>query len=581
MRRLTAPSGDGSAFIVGLLLVCLVLVAALTWQAQDAARSHRRVAEEVLRDYARLAADEFIRRSLSQVGFYGYYKILSALSAEDSATPPSHATLAATADSATRRALPLARYFFTLDATTRRLELSRPAPAAEATAREAPGAMDARAPSAAVAQWLRSELEAPPETVDGDAPAFSVRHPVIDGMQHSFVFRRAETAPDGTPLLLGFEVDGAIQSQWLANALDRGPLLPESLTQAEGESDFLLLTVTDATGHERFRAGHAERLRRDGSAAYLSIQAHYGERYEGLFDGFTVQVSLYPETAARLLIGGLPRSRLPTLIGLLILTVGLLMAAIVQLRRSRDLARLRSDFVSRVSHELRTPLTQIRMFAETLILGRVRTDEERRRSLRIIDQEARRLSHLVENILQFSRSERGTMRLTPEPCQLAPMVRTLVRDFAPLVGAGEVSFVIHPADDAVVAIDGDAMRQILLNLLDNAVKYGPAKQQVRIGIESGSDGMARLRVEDEGPGVPAPERQRIWRSFHRLERDRRSAVAGTGIGLAVVRELVALQSGRIRVEAGRRGGACFVIEMPMVGGQGPAGAPTSASEVPA
>src|SRR5256885_11553687 len=124
-----------------------------------------------------------------------------------------------------------------------------------------------------------------------------------------------------------------------------------------------------------------------------------------------------PDMAPKLVIGGMPRSNVPMLLSLLALTAGLVVAALLQLRREYELSQLRADFVSGVSHELRTPLAQIRMFSETLLLGRVRSDEERERSLGIIDQEARRLTHLVENLLHFSRSERRLTRPSPS---LAP-----------------------------------------------------------------------------------------------------------------------------------------------------------------
>src|SRR5207237_1342231 len=105
----------------------------------------------------------------------------------------------------------------------------------------------------------------------------------------------------------------------------------------------------------------------------------------------------------------------------------------------------------------------------------------------------------------------------------------------------------------------------LVNLLDNAGKYGPADQTITVGLDAG-DGKALIRVEDQGPGIPAAERERIWDRFWRLERDRGSAVAGTGIGLSVVRELVALHGGRAWAEEGRGGtGARFVLELPLVG----------------
>src|SRR5213076_2188456 len=245
-----------------------------------------------------------------------------------------------------------------------------------------------------------------------------------------------------------------------------------------------------------------------------------------------VQVALRPDLAPKLVIGGMPRSNLPMLLSLLALTAGLVVAALLQLRREYELSQLRADFVSGVSHELRTPLAQIRMFSETLLLGRVRSDEEQVRSLEIIDQEARRLTHLVENLLHFSRSERQLTRLSPAPAPLAALV------------------------------DADALRQMLLNLLDNAVKYGPAGQTVTLGLSVG-EGRARICVDDQGPGVPAADRERIWDQFWRLERDRGSAVAGTGIGLSVVRELVALHGGRAWAEDAPGSGGRFVIELPL------------------
>jgi signal transduction histidine kinase len=193
------------------------------------------------------------------------------------------------------------------------------------------------------------------------------------------------------------------------------------------------------------------------------------------------QATLRGAVADQLIIGGLPKSRLPLILGLLGLTAVLIGSALVQLRRESQLTRLRSDFISGVSHELRTPLAQIRMFSETLTLGRVRSDEERRRSLAIIDQEARRLTHLVENLLHFSRSERQTTHITPEPTALAPLVQEVIDGFAPLAAARGATLSASIPEDLVVPADPGAVRQMLLNLLDNAVKYGPAGQQVRIG----------------------------------------------------------------------------------------------------
>jgi signal transduction histidine kinase len=261
-------------------------------------------------------------------------------------------------------------------------------------------------------------------------------------------------------------------------------------------------------------------------------------------------------------IGGLPRSRLPLLLAALALASGLLAAAILLLRRERALSGLRSDFVSSVSHELRTPLAQIRLFAETLLLDRVRTPEERRRSLEIIDQEARRLTQLVENTLLFSRAERGAVALDREPQDVARLVRQTIESFAPLAGARQARLTAEVPETLTATVDEGAFRQILLNLLDNAVKYGPAGQEVRITLEGASKEL-RLAVEDDGPGIPERDRERVWQRFVRLDRDRETPAAGAGIGLSVVRDLVSLHFGRVSIEEGAGGGCRFVVSIPL------------------
>jgi signal transduction histidine kinase len=276
----------------------------------------------------------------------------------------------------------------------------------------------------------------------------------------------------------------------------------------------------------------------------------------------SVEVGLRPETASRLIVGGLPRSRLPIVLAVLALAAALTVAALFLIRREGELSRLRTDLVAGVSHELRTPLAQIRMFGETLLLDRVRSDAERHRSLVIIDQEARRLAHLVENLLHFSRSERGHRWVAIRPLDLAAAVREATEAFAPLAAARNVTLRCELPESLPGSADPDAVRQVVLNLLDNAVKYGPPGTTVSIGLEA-SAGRVRVSVDDAGPGIPPADRERVWRRFFRLPRDRGSGAAGTGIGLSVVRELAALHGGRAWVETAPAGGARFVVEWPL------------------
>src|SRR5882762_9170088 len=208
--------------------------------------------------------------------------------------------------------------------------------------------------------------------------------------------------------LLGLEEDPRGFEPLYTQEEDKFPLLPRPLTGGVVYDSLGSTIVTDAGGVELYRS----------PVQYAPLFAARDSFEEPMMGRVQVQVALRPDLAPKLVIGGMPRSNVPMLLSLLALTAVLVVAALLQLRREYELSRLRADFVSGVSHELRTPLAQIRMFSETLLLGRVRSDEERERSLEIVDQEARRLTHLVENLLHFSRSERRLARLSLAPAPL-------------------------------------------------------------------------------------------------------------------------------------------------------------------
>ena len=213
------------------------------------------------------------------------------------------------------------------------------------------------------------------------------------GAKPSIVAWRAARPAGNRPAILGVVADPSFVTDVFARIAQQSPLLPPSL--AREPKDLLSIRVATSDRHDLFSSSTVW-------SAYTS-ETSLDER----LGAFRVAVALTGPAADRLIIGGLPRSRVPLLIGLLVITTGLIAVAFVQLRRERELIRLRADFVSGVSHELRTPLAQIRMFGETLLLNRVRSSEERHRSLEIIVQESRRLTLLIENVLQFARLDHG------------------------------------------------------------------------------------------------------------------------------------------------------------------------------
>jgi signal transduction histidine kinase len=148
--------------------------------------------------------------------------------------------------------------------------------------------------------------------------------------------------------------------------------------------------------------------------------------------------------------------------------------------------------------------------------------------------------------------------------------------FAPLLETSQAKLELDLEPDVWVDANGHALTRIVVNLLDNAIKYGPAGQTLRVGVNR-IDGVARLSVADEGPGVPPADRDRIWKAYRRLDRDVRAQVPGSGIGLSVVRDLVSLQGGRVWTDEADGGGARFMVEFPLV--EEPAGADAVAQEV--
>lgn len=531
-----------TALIVLLLLISLATASAIALRAQYSEASQRVAAEGVLRDYSLLVADEVIRRSSVEFGYYGYYPLMGALlrqlQGSGNLTPAINTTLLAAPDARVKRAVSLAKGYFQMDPSNRRFLFLGDAPPPQ------------------VADWLGENL-ARSSAQHSDA-AFQTFHTQIGGMSQIFVAASTQ-GPRGKEVIAGFEVDPAALPEWFGSAVNRQPLVPPSLGHGKVTNAVVYVSIRDEFGVERYRLG------REPSPS-LSVKKPFGDTYQGIFSGFTVEASIDPRVSRQIVIGGLPRQRLPFFLGLLALNAGLIVTAILQLRREMALQQLRDEFVSNVSHELRTPLTQIRMFTETLLLDRVRSAEERRRSLEIIDREARRLTHLVENVLQFSRTERKMDTLAMEKRELAPLIQEIVEDFESVVNGADLQIEFRLTFEVSARVDADALRQIVLNLLDNAVKYGGKRQHVIVGLEV-REGLACIFVDDEGLGVPEADRKRIFERFQRLERDRQSAIAGTGIGLSVVRDLVTRHSGRCWVTTGERGGARFIVELPLCAGE--------------
>jgi signal transduction histidine kinase len=252
------------------------------------------------------------------------------------------------------------------------------------------------------------------------------------------------------------------------------------------------------------------------------------------------------------------------------------------MRRETEMAQLKSDFVANVSHDLKTPLSVIRMFGETLELGRVPDETRRREYYRVITRESERLSRLIDNVLDFSRIEGGRRRYEPVPTAVEPLVRDTLEAFAyPLEQQGFKVDVTVAADLPEVPMDADAVGQALANLIDNAIKYAGEERVVAVDARREGDRLA-LSVTDHGIGIPPAEHGRIFEKFYRVGRSETQGRRGSGVGLALVRHIAQAHGGTITVESAPGRGSRFTLWLPLgvdrdlEGRHGSAGAPRGA-----
>jgi signal transduction histidine kinase len=303
------------------------------------------------------------------------------------------------------------------------------------------------------------------------------------------------------------------------------------------------------------------------------------------------------------------RLTLGLLIALLVLAIGIGSWLIVSsLNSELKLARQKTDFVSNVSHELKTPLTSIRMFSELLAEGRVHDPAKQRSYLHIISAEAARLARLINNVLDFSRMERGEKKYNFQPCDLAGVVRATAETFRPHLETNGFQFNCELPDAPIsVRGDADALSQIIVNLLSNAEKYSgsvstpsPRPSGERAGVRgadvetkdlptptlsSGGGGEgeelkkeitlqltqkqsplphAEIKVLDRGLGVPRGSEEKVFEKFYRAHDSLNSGIQGSGLGLTIARQIARAHGGDVVYESRACGGSCFILRLPII-----------------
>ncbi|MCP4869393.1 MAG: PAS domain-containing protein [Proteobacteria bacterium] len=227
----------------------------------------------------------------------------------------------------------------------------------------------------------------------------------------------------------------------------------------------------------------------------------------------------------------------------------------------RHLERIRRDFVANVSHELRTPVTVISTHAETLLDSALEDPVHARRFVEGIHRHADRLTRLVSDLLDLSRIEAGRRTIEVGEVDVATVVQGVTAGLAASAETRGVELTAEVSPQLRVAADADALDQVLLNLLENAIKYTPEGGTVDLRVSDQGD-VVRFEVVDDGPGVPPKHRARLFERFYRVDKGRSRDAGGTGLGLSIVKHLVESMVGRVGYEARDPRGSVFWVELP-------------------
>ncbi|BCV23179.1 two-component system histidine kinase PnpS [Moorella sp. Hama-1] len=275
------------------------------------------------------------------------------------------------------------------------------------------------------------------------------------------------------------------------------------------------------------------------------------------------EVRLFPTTSQLFKVHGMPITS----------EQGRVVGAVLTIRditTIRHLEQMRTEFVANVSHELRTPLTSIRGFVETLLEGALEDPEVSRRFLGIINNEARRLQQLIEDLLALSRLENQPQRQIPDRADLASTLERVLVTVTPLASDKGVDLQTEiPGGIPELAISESYLNQVLLNLIDNGIKYTPAGGKVTVRAIPEGD-LVQVEVEDTGIGIPSESLPRVFERFYRVDKARSREMGGTGLGLAIVKHIVESHGGSINVTSRPGQGSCFFFTLPIAAGGGEA-----------
>jgi signal transduction histidine kinase len=544
--------------------VGIVVVSALAVrESMHISRERREVAEGTVRDYAMFASYLYATRT------YLFARDRAAAAFDHAVNPgatwvrgalPPVTALAAIPDTMEHCGpsdkWPIYRFRLDLPARTITYAGGRPAPPIDAIIRDSIAKL-------ANTRWVKRfrfgylfvdapggrEAVAYAPAYDSDTQLLAVYgyrscYGVRDTTDYNALIKLVKVLPPMVPGYIDEKARSALDSAHRAAEIAGDNMMGSKWPLGMPAESLLTLTVSDAQHRQIYQTPKGGR-----SSNY------YGAAPLKAIGDVTFWVSLRPDVAQYLVSGGIPESRFPASLLLLAGSIVLAIAGFASLRSELRLVNSRQRFLANVSHELRTPLQQILMFVQLLRLGRTRTETERDRSLEIIERETHRLIALSNSVLAATKPE---YQLRSAPVDVANVVHTAADFFTPLAEARKMRIELDVVEPAIARGDPGAIRQILINVLDNAAKYGPIGQTITIGVRT-EEKAVRLWVDDAGPGIPASERENVWKPFFRVGGTVDDSTGGAGLGLAIVRDLATAMDADARLSPTPTGGTRFTL----------------------
>ena len=288
----------------------------------------------------------------------------------------------------------------------------------------------------------------------------------------------------------------------------------------------------------------------------------YSSQLNPFFPGQLIQIKLENEN----LINDLVRRRswIYGIASLLLLLAMMLGVALIlrDISREKRLARLRADFISNVTHELKTPLTSIRMYAESILMGRIKSASAQNDYLSVVVNESERLKRMINNILEFSKMEKHKQEYHHVETRLSDILQKSLNDMNYWLEEKGYKLKTEIDSDITLQVDTDKLHQVYTNLLSNAIKYSGDSRNIFIRLFRNSNEVI-TEIADEGIGIAKEDEEKIFEEFYRVDRQESGDITGTGLGLTVAREIVEGHGGKILVESEIGKGSKFIVILPI------------------